>query len=33
MDEAEMLAWHIAFGEIEGGEWDWDRMRWEKPET
>jgi hypothetical protein len=27
MDEAEMLAWSVAFGQLSGGEWDWSRMR------
>ena len=28
LDEAEMLAWSVAMGEAEGGEFDWARLRW-----
>jgi hypothetical protein len=32
MDEAELLAWNVIFGELEGGEFNWDAMRWEPRE-
>jgi hypothetical protein len=28
LDDVEMLAWSIAFGENLGGEFDFDRMAW-----
>jgi hypothetical protein len=32
MEEAELLAHAVAFGEIEGGTWCWDRLQWERKE-
>lgn len=32
-DPEEMLAWSIALGECEGGEWDWNRMKWREPDA
>jgi hypothetical protein len=29
MDEAELAAWRIMFGELEGEKWNWRLMRWE----
>lgn len=31
LDETEMLAWTVAFGQAEGGVFDWDRLKWEEP--
>jgi hypothetical protein len=28
MSDSEMLAWQIAAGEAEGGQWSWSEMRW-----
>jgi hypothetical protein len=28
MSRGERLAWIVAFGEAEGGEFDWQAMRW-----
>ncbi len=28
LDEAEIVAFSVAFGELSGGEWDWRAMRW-----
>jgi hypothetical protein len=28
LDDAELTAYCIAFGEMEGNEWSWDRMSW-----
>jgi len=28
LDDVEMLAYDIAMGECEGGEFDWENMRW-----
>jgi hypothetical protein len=32
LTEAEILAFSVAFGEIEGGEWDWQSMCWREKE-
>ena len=32
-DEAERMAQVIIIGELNGREWNWDRMRWEKPKA
>jgi hypothetical protein len=29
MDDAERLAACVAFGELNGGVWSWDSMRWQ----
>lgn len=29
MDEAEIVAWSVCFGEAKGGKWSWGRMCWE----
>ena len=31
MDDEEMVAWEIAFGELEGGKFNWSRMEFEEP--
>jgi len=31
-DEAEILAWGVAFGEARGGEWDWNELKWREPD-
>ena len=31
-DDAEILAWGVAFGEARGGEWDWREMKWREPD-
>lgn len=31
MDEVDFLAWTIAFGEADGGEFDFDEMKWQTP--
>jgi hypothetical protein len=28
LDETELLAWQVALGTLEGGEFDWSRMAW-----
>jgi hypothetical protein len=28
LDESDMLAWAVAFGENEGGEFDWSALKW-----
>ena len=28
LDDTELLAWGVAFGEIDGGVFLWDQMRW-----
>ena len=28
MSDSEMLAWQIAAGEAEGGQWSWSEMQW-----
>jgi hypothetical protein len=33
MRRDERLAWIIALGELEGGDWDWSRMNWRPPST
>ncbi len=28
MSDSEMLAWQVALGEADGGEFDWSALRW-----
>ena len=28
LDDAEIMAWGVAFGELDGGVFDWDRLKW-----
>lgn len=32
-DDVELLAYCVGLGEIEGGTFDWDRMRWVEKDT
>jgi hypothetical protein len=32
LTEAEQLAFFVAFGEQDGGVWDWDSCGWRQPE-
>jgi hypothetical protein len=32
MEDEDMVAWHIAFGELEGRKWDYDNRCWVKNE-
>ena len=33
LGEYEVLAMTVLIGEAQGGEFDWDRMRWKEPRT
>ena len=30
MDEDDLIAWEIAFGELDGGKFNWSRMKFEE---
>lgn len=32
LDDAQAMAWAIIFGQFDGGEWNWNRMAWERRE-
>jgi hypothetical protein len=32
LDDAELIAWEVAFGLCDGGSFDWDEMKWRAPE-
>ena len=32
LDDAEMLAWTVAFGKLEGGSFDWEELKWRQKE-
>lgn len=31
MEDEELVAWEIAFGELDGGRFNWNRMEFEEP--
>ncbi len=31
MDDEDLLLWEIAFGELDGGKFDWERMSFVEP--
>ena len=32
LDDAKAMAWAIIFGQFEGGKWNWNTFRWDKPD-
>lgn len=33
VEDEEAMAWAIIFGQMDGNQWDWNLMRWKKPDS